>query len=106
MTDSDGGDLNVVYVLTMEAVYDHGCGGVFTSRAAAEAHAQALYEDSDRHHDFRIDEVHLDTPVWLPGRGKAAFAGQRQRPTRPQPTSFVAWEERAEEPPSTTGGGA
>ena len=49
-----------VYVLTITAVFDHGCCGVFTSRAAAVAHADNLFAVSDGHHTFRVDAVELD----------------------------------------------
>lgn len=57
-----------VWIVTMNAVYDHGCGGVFSSEDAARGHAQALADDSDGHHDFRIERLTLDDPVWLDGR--------------------------------------
>lgn len=58
----------MVYIVTMYAVYDHGCGGVFETREAAEAHARALAADSDGHHDFHIGELPLDEPIWVEGR--------------------------------------
>jgi hypothetical protein len=60
---------DVMYLLTMTAVYDHGCAGVFTTREAAIAQAERFYADSDRHHTFRIDRVLLDEPIDVSGRG-------------------------------------
>ena len=45
-----------VWTVTAEAVYDHGCYGVFATVEEAEAHAMALWNLSDGHHGFRIDE--------------------------------------------------
>lgn len=53
-----------VYITTMQAVYDHGTAGVFTTFDDAVEHAKAVYDDSDKHHRVRIDEVELDVGYW------------------------------------------
>ena len=57
-----------IYVVTMFAVYDQGLCGVFNSREAAEHHAQRLIDDSDGHHDFRINEVRLGEGIFPEAR--------------------------------------
>ncbi len=52
-----------IYVVTLTAVYDHGCLGVFTDLETAKAHCQNLWAESDGHHSFRIDTVTLDRPI-------------------------------------------
>ncbi len=52
-----------IYVVTLTAVYDHGCFGVFTTLDAATARCRELWDVSDGHHDYRIDVLPLDTPV-------------------------------------------
>lgn len=44
-----------VYVLIASAVYDHGVYGVFATKQEAVAHAEALLDESDYHHTFRVD---------------------------------------------------
>lgn len=85
-----------VYVITMEAVYDHGCGGVFTTRGAAETYARALADDSDGYHDFRVEEYPIDHPVWVSGRFPSwrRGRGQRRRPT----VSFHPYDQSDEQP--------
>lgn len=51
-----------VYVLIATAVYDHGCMGAFTDREHAREWGERLFAQSDRHHQFRIDEFELDDP--------------------------------------------
>ena len=51
-----------IFIATAEAVYDHGCVGVFTTEKAAVDHCYTLWTESDGHHDFRIDEAELDAP--------------------------------------------
>lgn len=79
----------MVYVVTMVGVYDHGCGGVFTTREAAEGHARAMADDSDGYHDFRIDEVPLDVPIWL-DRRKPSWRGDTK--IRTPEVSFEGWK--------------
>lgn len=57
-----------VWIITMTAVYDHGCAGVFTTRQAAVEHAEALNLDSDGHHDWRVEPFTLDEPIDIAGR--------------------------------------
>lgn len=52
-----------IWLVTMVAVYDHGCAGVFSTERAAVAHAAALDAESDGHHTWRVDELRLDEPL-------------------------------------------
>lgn len=83
----------MVYVLTMTAVYDHGCCGVFSDRISAEAHANALHAASDGHHGFRIDEMQMDAPI-IAGLRLQQWTGDR-KPQHPTTTpDFVPWSSR------------
>jgi hypothetical protein len=84
-----GGEVKV-YVVTMTALFDQGCAGVFSTKAAAVAHAEAMIADSDHHHDFRVDEMVVDSPVWLSGRWFVVPGRVRDR--TPEVT-FVEWGE-------------
>lgn len=66
-----------VWLITMTAVYDHGCAGIFTSREAAVAHAQHLQCTSDGHHTFRVEPFRLNDPIDIVGRGSAERGGRR-----------------------------
>lgn len=63
----------VVWTVTAEAVYDHGCYGVFSTLDAAEAHARALWDRSDGHHTLRVDRFVVD--VGLKDDGKVVGYG-------------------------------
>lgn len=78
-----------VWIVTMVAMYDHGCGGVFTSEDAAREHAQALADDSDGHHDFRIERLRLDAPVWLDGRWPSHSPRYGEWARKRQPEVYV-----------------
>ncbi len=52
-----------IYVVTLTAVYDHGCLGVFTSLDDAKNHCREMWAESDGHHNFRIDKMVLDQSV-------------------------------------------
>lgn len=82
--------VTTVYVLTMTAVYDQGCAGVFVSKEDAVDHARAMWEDSDGHHRFRINEVRVDAPVWLSGRKIRPDATPRGAMV---PIEFIPWED-------------
>jgi hypothetical protein len=49
-----------LYVLIIEAVYDHGVVGVFTTREQADEVAKEMDEASDGHHAFRVEALELD----------------------------------------------
>jgi hypothetical protein len=56
----------VIYVVFQEAVYRHGCGGVFTTREAAVACAIDLaVNDIDNHHDYHVVPFVLDARTAL-----------------------------------------
>lgn len=52
-----------VYIVIMEAVYDHGVYGVFDTEEAAMTHAAALWKDSDGHHRYRVEMWPLNEPL-------------------------------------------
>ncbi len=70
-----------LYVVTLTAVYDHGCLGVFTDLDAALAHCRAQWAESDGHHSFRIDQVALDQPIMseVLGTGQAGTWAAKRR---------------------------
>jgi len=51
-----------LYLVTVTAVYDHGCYGVYSTLEAAKDRCEELWKKSDGHHRFRIDSVVLDEP--------------------------------------------
>lgn len=53
----------LVYLLTPEGVYDHGCLGVFRTREEAEVVANYMMERSDGYHNLRIDEMMVGVPL-------------------------------------------
>jgi hypothetical protein len=61
-----------LYLVVMFAVYDHGTCGIFSTAEAADAHARSLYADSDGHHDFRVEEVVVDEPIFIGGRSMSS----------------------------------
>lgn len=77
--------------MTMYAVYDQGLGGVFSTREAAEDHAKALAADSDGHHDFRIDELRIDSPIWTDCRWESWNKERVQK--RVPDITFFSYEE-------------
>lgn len=79
----------MLYLVVMEAVYDHGSGGIFTTREAAEAHVRALDADSDGHHGWRIDEIEADTPIFVEPRGEADQRLSYRRDLRLRQRSWV-----------------
>ncbi len=52
-----------VYVLVATAVYDQGVYGVFTTEQEAVDHAEALLDESDYHHTFRVDRRTIGVAV-------------------------------------------
>ena len=44
-----------VFILIAYAVYDQGIYGVFDTSDAAVAHGEALWDESDGHHQFRVE---------------------------------------------------
>lgn len=81
----------VHWMITMEAVYDHGIGGIFTDKDAAVAHARALAADSDGHHDFRVDPVTINEPVWPKPRWPSWFRNKEKVQKR-KPHVYVEGE--------------
>lgn len=53
----------ILYLVTMEAVYDHGCVGVYDTLDAAYERARDLFEHSDGHHSFRVEKVRLGESI-------------------------------------------
>ena len=44
-----------LFVVTLEAVYDHGCLGVFTNLEAAKTYCRNQWAQSDGHHKWWKD---------------------------------------------------
>lgn len=82
-----------VYLVVMYAVYEHGSGGIFTTREAAEQHAQALLDDSDWHHAFIVTEIETDVPLYPSPRQPTWRGDGRKAQSEPDPIGFEAWSE-------------
>jgi hypothetical protein len=54
-----------VFVLIACAVYDQGIYGVFSNGGAAVAHGETLWDESDGHHQFRVER-------WSVGQAREA----------------------------------
>lgn len=52
-----------MYLLTLTGVYDHGALGLFTDPKDAEDYARELYDKSDGHHGFRLQNLELDQKI-------------------------------------------
>jgi hypothetical protein len=52
-----------VWLVTAEAVYDHGVWYVGRSLEDAEQYAKDYAPDNDGHHEWRIDEMVLGVPL-------------------------------------------
>jgi hypothetical protein len=77
--DSQSKGSVVVYVLIATAVYDQGVYGVFTTEQEAVDHAEALLDESDYHHTFRVDRRTIG--VGLPSDQKLGEANDRHKPS-------------------------
>lgn len=80
----------MVYIVTVTAVYDHGCVGVFSQLEDAQEHVRRLWLESDGHHGFRIEQVPVDFPL------ATDTAGWRSKPRPPTPiprVEMVPWSD-------------
>ena len=80
----------IVYAVIPTAVYDHECAGVYTTLAAAEARAEHLADNSDGHHDLRIDRIELDQDIDME---RLMWGWELKRHERKVPRVFKGWEE-------------
>jgi hypothetical protein len=67
-----------VYVLIATAVYDQGVYGVFITEQEAVDHAEALLDESDYHHTFRVDRRTIG--VGMPSDKKLGEVSHRHKP--------------------------
>ena len=53
-----------LYLVVMQGVYDQGTVGAFANIDEARKHIARVAADSDRHHDFRIEEIDTGVGYW------------------------------------------